>query len=98
MPRGIPNCPTCHKPMKHARGELYYCQNDEDRPHKNAFCDHLMKVGIDGRLDEDVVTRIGLLTDLAVELGRNDSFPVSLPGTSLLSKRPFVASRRLSLI
>jgi LA2681-like HEPN len=87
MPRGTLNCSTCRKPMKHARGELYYCQNGEDRPHRNAFCDHLMKEGIDGQQDEEAVSRTGQLTDLAVELGRKDSLACVLGWYQALEQR-----------
>jgi tetratricopeptide (TPR) repeat protein len=46
---------------------------DQERLLKNALCDLLMKEGIDGRQDEDAGARTCSLTDLAVELGREDS-------------------------
>jgi len=45
---------------------------DPERLQKDAFCDRLMREGIDGRQDEDAIARTCLLTDLAVELGRKD--------------------------
>jgi len=92
MSRGIPNCVTCHKPMKHAGGGVYLCQNDQDSPHKNALCELLMKEGIDGRQDEDAVVRTCLLTDLAVELGREDSLKCALAWYEALEKRAFAVS------
>src|ERR1700683_795947 len=97
MLRGIPNCPTCHKPMKHARGELYYCQDGEDRPHKNVYCNHLMKEGLDGRQDEDVVTRASSLTDLAIELGRKDGLACVLGWYETLERRTLCGELAIQL-
>ncbi len=87
MPHGIPNCPTCHKPMNHAGGGVYLCQNDQDPLHKNALCELLMKEGIDGRQDGEAVDRTCLLTDLAVELGRKDSLACVLAWYEALENR-----------
>ena len=87
MRRGIPNCPTCHRPMKHARDRKYYCQNSQDRQHKNVLCDLLMKEGIDGRQDEDAVVRTCSLTDLAVELGRKDGLACALAWYDALEQK-----------
>jgi hypothetical protein len=51
---------------------------DQERLHKNAICDLLMKEGIDGEQDADAVARTCSLTDLAVELGRKDSLACAL--------------------
>jgi len=73
--------------MKHAPGDMYYCQNEQDRLHKNALCDLLMKQGIDGRQDEDAAVRTWSLSDLALELGRNDGLACALPWYDALEKK-----------
>jgi HEPN superfamily protein len=89
MSHGIPNCGACHKPMKHALGRLYYCENSQDRLHVNAYCDLLVKEGIDGRQDQDAVDRTCHLTDLALELGRKDSLACVLAWYETLEKKSF---------
>ena len=69
MPREIPNCSTCHKPMPLDREGAYCCEDCKNSAHKKVLCDLLMKQGIAGRSDEDAVAHTCLLTDLAVELG-----------------------------
>jgi LA2681-like HEPN len=88
MPGGVPNCDTCHKPMKRTRGP-YYCETGHEDLHKNALCDRLMKEGIDGRPDVDVVARTGHLTDLAVQLGREDGLVCVLAWYEVLDQKSF---------
>jgi tetratricopeptide (TPR) repeat protein len=79
MLRGIRHyCPTCSKPMTRGDNGIELCESGQDRLHKNALCVRLMKEGIEGRRDEDIVSRIGELTDLAGELGRQDCFALVL--------------------
>jgi len=86
MPRGTVNCATCQKPMKPRRGG-YFCQDALDRPHRNAYCEILMKAGIDGRRNEEAVTWTEILTDLAVELRREDSLACVLGWHEALDQR-----------
>jgi len=60
---------------------------DQERLHKNEFCDLLMKEGIDGRQDADAVARTCSLTDLAVELERKDSLACALAWHEALERR-----------
>jgi hypothetical protein len=97
MRLGTPNCPTCGGPMKQARDEGYYCGSYLNRPHKNAFCDFLMKGGIDGLQNEDAVGRACSLTDLAVELGRKDSLACALTWHEMLEQRSLPGKLRILL-
>jgi hypothetical protein len=96
MPSGILNCPTCHKPMK-PRGVGYYCPDGLDPPHLNTFCESLMKEGIDGRQDEEAVSRTCSLTDLAIELGRKDSLACVLGWYEALEKKGVRGELAISL-
>jgi len=62
---------------------------DQDRldKNKNARCDLLMAEDIDGRQDEDAVTRTTSLTDLAVELGRKDCLACAIAWHDVLERR-----------
>lgn len=60
---------------------------DQERLHKNALCDLLMKEGIEGRQDEDAVNRTIDLTELAVELGRKDCLARALAWHEALEQR-----------
>ncbi|VVB65310.1 Uncharacterised protein [uncultured archaeon] len=60
---------------------------DQDRLHKNALCDLLMEEGIEGRQDEDAVTRAASLAELAVELGRKDCLARALAWHDVLEQR-----------
>ena len=60
---------------------------DQDHLYKNALCDLLMKEGIEGRQEEDAVTRTDTLGELAVELGRKDCLAVALAWHELLEQR-----------
>ena len=62
---------------------------ERERLHKNAACDLLMKEGLDGWQDEENVARVGLLTDLAVELGRKDSLACALAWFEALEQKGF---------
>ena len=95
MPGGVPNCDTCHKPMKRTRG-VYYCETGQDDLHKNALCDRLMKEGIDGRPDVDVVARTGQLTDLAVQLRRKDGLACVLAWYEVLDQKTFLGELAIS--
>jgi hypothetical protein len=70
---------------------------DQERLLKNALCDLLMKEGIDGRQDEDAVTRTCSLTDLAVELGRKDSLACALAWHEALEKKGICGARAIVL-
>jgi len=54
---------------------------------KNALCDRLMKEGLDGWRDEENVARVGLLTDLALEMGRRDALTGALAWFEALDKK-----------
>jgi tetratricopeptide (TPR) repeat protein len=60
---------------------------NEDRLHKNARCDLLMKEGIQGRQDEDAVIRTEELAELAIELGREDCLACALAWYEVLEQR-----------
>lgn len=60
---------------------------DQERLHKNALCDLLMKEGIDGRQDEDAVARTCSLTTLAIDLGRKDSLARALAWHEALEQK-----------
>ena len=82
--------------MKRTRG-VYYCETGQDDLHKNALCDRLMKEGIDGRPDVDVVARTGQLTDLAVQLGRKDGLACVLAWYEVLDQKTFRGELAISL-
>jgi hypothetical protein len=71
---------------------------DQDRLDKIAFCDFLIKEGIDGQQDEAAVGRTATLTNLALELGREDCLACAVAWHETLEKKAFLANRRLSLI
>lgn len=54
---------------------------------KNIICDRLMKEGIEGRQDEDAFNRTEQLTELAVELGRQDCLECVLTWYEILERR-----------
>jgi hypothetical protein len=54
---------------------------------KNALCDLLMREGIEGRQDEDAVTRTLSLTELGVELERKDCLACALAWYEVLEQR-----------
>jgi hypothetical protein len=60
---------------------------DQERLHKNALCDLLMKEGIDDRQDEDAVARTCSLTTLAIDLGRKDSLARALAWHEVLEQK-----------
>jgi LA2681-like HEPN len=60
---------------------------DEERGAKNALCDSLMKEGIDGLSDEDAVSRVSVLTDFSIELGRKDCLACALVWHEALEQR-----------
>jgi len=60
---------------------------NHELPRMTAFCDRLMKEGVDGRGDEDAVARTCLLTQLAVELGSKDILACALAWHESLEKK-----------
>jgi HEPN superfamily protein len=54
---------------------------------QNAFCDLLIREGIDGRTNEDAVARTCLLTQHAVELGRRDGIELALAWHEALGQK-----------
>jgi len=60
---------------------------DQNRQNKNILCDRLMKEGIEGRQDEDAFVRTDLLTELAIELGRQDCLACALAWYEVLENR-----------
>jgi LA2681-like HEPN len=60
---------------------------EKERLNKNALCDLLMEEGIDGRQDEDAVARTCSLTELSVELGREDSLAYALAWHEALEQK-----------
>ena len=60
---------------------------DQERQYKNALCDLLMQEGIAGRQDEDAVARTCSLTELSVELRRNDSLACALAWHEALEQK-----------
>jgi len=60
---------------------------EQERLHKNALCDLLMKEGIDGRQDDDAITRTCSLTTLALDLGRADCLTCALAWHESLESR-----------
>jgi tetratricopeptide (TPR) repeat protein len=60
----------------------------EQKPdNKNTVCDRLMKEGIEGLQDEDAFNRTEQLTELAVELGRQDCLACVLEWYDILERR-----------
>src|ERR1700739_2728596 len=70
---------------------------DQQRLHKNSICDLLMKEGLDDWRDEENVARAGLLTDLAIELGRNDSLACAVAWYEVLEQKSFCDELAVSL-
>jgi len=68
-------------------GETPTKMTDEERLHKNGLCDLFMKEGIDGLQDNAAVIRALRLTDLSVELGREDSRSCVLAWIDALEKK-----------
>jgi tetratricopeptide (TPR) repeat protein len=60
---------------------------EQERIRKNALCDLLIKEGIDGLRDDQAVERVGLLADLAVELGRKDGVARALAWHEALEQK-----------
>jgi hypothetical protein len=60
---------------------------DEERLCKDSRCDLLMKEGIDGRQDADAVARTLSLTDLSVELGREDGLARAIEWCDALERK-----------
>src|SRR5271167_2997341 len=63
----------------------------------DALCVRLMKEGIEGRRDEDIVSRIGELTNLAMELGRKDFLARVLAWYETLDRKQFQGKYAISL-
>src|ERR1700678_761565 len=61
--------------------------DEHERIDKSARCGLLMKEGIDGWQDDLAVARAGLLTDLAIELGRKDGLACALAWHEALERR-----------
>jgi len=70
---------------------------NNDKSVRNALCDLLMREGIDGRVDEDAIGRISLLTDLAVELGRKDGVACALAWHEDLERRDIRGEKAIVL-
>jgi hypothetical protein len=70
---------------------------DEERLHKNAHCDLLMREGIDGRRDDDAIIRVLRLTDLAVELGRKDGLACVLAWHKSLEQKSICGEHAIAL-
>ena len=70
---------------------------DQERLHKNALCDLLLKEGIDGRQDEDAVARTISLTNLAVELGRKDCLVCALAWHKVLEQKGIYSEQAILL-
>lgn len=71
--------------------------NEQDRLEKNTLCDLLMKEGIDGRPDDDALSRTRTLTALAVELGRADCLTSALAWHEILEKRAISGAQAIFL-
>jgi hypothetical protein len=70
---------------------------DQERLDKNAFCDFLMKEGIDGQQDEEAVGRTATLTNLALELGRKDCLACAVAWHGALEKKGILGEQAIIL-
>jgi LA2681-like HEPN len=70
---------------------------EQEHLYQNALCDLLMKEGIDGRQDDDAITRTCLLTTLAVDLGRADSLTCALAWHEALEKKGITGEQAIVL-
>jgi hypothetical protein len=70
---------------------------EQERLHKNALCDLLMKEGIDGRPDDDAIDRTCSLTTLAIDLGRADCLTCALAWHEILEKRAITGTQAIVL-
>jgi hypothetical protein len=70
---------------------------DQERLEKNAFCDFLMKQGLDGLSDAEAVDRASVLATFAIELGRKDGVALSLIWHETLEKKGIVGEPAIVL-
>ena len=69
----------------------------QERLHKNALCDLLMKEGIDGRPDDDAIARTCSLTTLAVDLQRTDCLACALAWHEILENKGITGTQAIVL-
>jgi hypothetical protein len=70
---------------------------EQERLHKNALCDLLMKEGIDGRPDDDAIARTCSLTTLALDIGRADCLTRALAWHEILENRAITGTQAIVL-
>jgi len=77
--------------------EWWLSMSEKERVKMNILCDRLMQDGIEGQYEEKAVDRTIALTDLAVELGRNDCLACAIGWHEILERKGFADERAIIL-